>query len=723
MTVEQQPAPAFGTANFSNCEREQIHLAGSIQPYGALVVVRERDHVIVQESENAASFLGSSRKLRGLSLRALRGSLAERLIDDNAVSVGSIPVATSCTVGANNTPYTVLVHRTWAGELIVEFERASELTDVSTDLARFVPEIVGAGSLQSLCDEAAHIFRKLTGYDRVMVYRFDEEGHGEVFSETRKPDLEAFLGNRYPASDIPHVARLLYERNRVRLLADVSYQPVPLVPTLSPITGKDLDMSLCFLRSVSPIHIQYLKNMGVAATLVVSLMVNGKLWGLISCHHYSQRFLNFELRSVCEVLAEVLGTRIAALESFMRGQGELAARRLEQRMTEWIARDGDWRGALFDRSRPLLLPLAATGGALLFEGEVLTTGDVPSTDDIREIGRWVRPRLKQGVFATATLSGLEPAFAPLAGIASGLLAVSISNHSDEMLIWFRSERVRTVTWGGDPSKSVSDADDPSELSPRRSFAQWHQIVKGTSDPWTAGDVRAARLIRTSIGDVVVQFRAVRILIAQDQLDQVSHQVQKSGQQVLVANARGEVIQSNAGFAEWLGAKPWSLRRLDELPHYFDEPDSARLRLEALLAENRPWHGEAAVLAPHGGAIPVLVRADPVFVTPDRVLGYVLLFADLTDSKAAQSARRRFQENILRSQRHLLAVGAGGEAGVQHLMSSVVENAQLAALEITEGTDIAEVPDLLEAVGVSVSRTVEVLQQLMQSGLDARSSRG
>jgi light-regulated signal transduction histidine kinase (bacteriophytochrome) len=714
LTVEQ-PLPAFGAANLSNCEREPIHLAGSVQPYGALVVVRERDHVIVQESENAASFLGFSRRLRGLSLRALGGTLADRLTADMAVGVGSIPVATSCTVGAKNTPCMALVHRTSDGELIVEFERASELADVSIDLERLVPQIVAAASLQSLCDEAARIFGEITGYDRVMIYRFDEEGHGEVFAETRKPDLEAFLGNRYPASDIPQIARRLYERNRVRLLADVNYKPVPLVPRLSPITGKDLDMSLCFLRSVSPIHIQYLQNMGVAATLVVSLMVSGKLWGLISCHHYTQRFLNFELRSVCEFLAEVIGTRIAALESFVRGQGELAARRLEQRMTEWIARDGDWRGALFDRSRPLLLPLGAAGAALLFEGEVLTTGDVPSTEDIREIARWLGPMLKQGLFATANLSVLEPAFGSLAGIASGIMAVTISNQSDEMLIWFRHERVRTVTWGGDPSKAFTDADDPSDLSPRRSFAQWHQIVKGTSDPWTASDVRAARLIRTSISDVVVQFRAVRILIAQDQLDQVSRQVHGSGQQVLVADAHGQVIQSNAAFAEWLGVEPSVLKHIDELPRYFEDPDSVKLRLEALVAENRPWRGEATIVTPHGGAIPVLVRADPVFVTPDRALGFVLLLADLTDSKSAKSARRRFQENILRSQRQFLTVGAGrDDMVVQRLISSVVENAQLAALEITEGTEISEVPGLLEAVGVSVSRTVEVLEQLLRS---------
>ena len=489
--------------------------------------------------------------------------------------MGSIPVAVACTVGPDRLACSALVHRAAGGELVVEFEHDGDPAPASLELERLVPQLVSSASLQSLCDEAAHVFRRITGYDRVMIYRFDEEGHGEVFAETRKPDLEAFLGNRYPASDIPQIARRLYERNRVRLLADVDYRPSPIAPRLSPASGKDLDMSLCFLRSVSPIHIQYLKNMGVAATLVVSLMVSGKLWGLISCHHYAPRSLSLEMRSVCELFAEVVGTRIAALESFARGQGELAARRLEQRMTEWIAREGDWRGALFDQSRPLLLPLAAGGAALLFEGEIQTTGEVPSTDDIRDIVDWLRPKLKDGLFSTASLRGLEPAFGALAGVASGVMAVAISNQSDDILIWFRPERVRTVTWGGDPSKPISDGDDPSELSPRRSFAQWHQIVKGTSDPWTPGDIRAAALIRASISDVVVQFRAVRILIAKDQLDQVSRKVRDSDQQVLVADAAGRIIQSNAGFAAWLGVEPGAVRRIDDLLRYFEDAENAR----------------------------------------------------------------------------------------------------------------------------------------------------
>ena len=173
----------------------------------------------------------------------------------------------------------------------------------------------------------------------------------------------------------------------MRVLVDVDYDPSPLMPRLSPLSGRDLDMSLCFLRSPSPIHVQYLKNMGVCATLVVSLVVGGRLWGLISCHHYVPRFVYFEVRAVCELLAEAIATRIAALESFVQAQSELTVRRLEQRMIEAISREGDWRGALFDSSQSLLQPVGASGAALLYEGQVLSTGEVPGT---QQIGRSAR---------------------------------------------------------------------------------------------------------------------------------------------------------------------------------------------------------------------------------------------------------------------------------------------------------------------------------------------
>ncbi len=458
--------------------------------------------------------------------------------------------------------------------------------------------------------------------------------------------------------------------------------------------------------------------MGVAATLVVSLMVGGRLWGLVSCHHYSPRFLHFELRSVCEALAEVIGTRIAALESFVQGQGELAARRLEQRMAEWVSRDGDWRGALFDRSRPLLLPLGATGAALLFEGEIITTGDVPATEQIREIARWVGPKLERGPFSTSCLGEQEPAFAPDAGVASGIVAERISGEADEMLIWFRNERVRTVTWGGNPFKPPSDIDDPKELSPRRSFAQWRQVVKGTSEHWTAADLSAARLIGASVTDVVMQFRAVRVLMAQEQLDQVLRRVRASDQQIVVADARGSILECNAAFSTLLGADHGALRSLEDLPDFFSDPDEARRKLSALLTKGWPWRGEARLEGVRGETRPVLVRADAVRSSPDRVLGYVLLLADLTDRKAAETARRRFQEGILRSHRTLSRrVDSHVRAKIHDLMSAVIENAQLAALEITDGADPSAMPALLESVKTSVARTAEVLEQLVRDQHD------
>ncbi len=676
-----------------------------------------------RRASNAPSYLGFD-DLQGVRLRALGGTLWERMRGQLPESIRAIPAAMRCTVGAGTDACNALIHRTPDRLLVVELERSGPPASMSDVLEGAVQSIVGATALQTLCDESARIFRELTGYDRVMVYRFDEAGHGEVFSETKAHELEAFLGNRYPASDIPQIARRLYERNRVRVLADVNYEPAALFPRLSPISGRDLDMSLCFLRSVSPIHLQYLKNMGVAGTLVVSLMVGGRLWGLVSCHHYSPRLLHFEMRAVCELLAEVIGTRIAALESFARGQGELAARRLEQRMVESVSRNGDWRGALFDQSRPLLLPLGANGAALIFENDVIATGDVPGTDQIREIAHWVGPKLKAGVFSTSSLGIDEPVFAPLAGVASGVVAAPISPHDDEMLIWFRSERVRTVTWGGNPFKTPSMEDDPSELSPRRSFAQWHQIVEGTSDPWTEAELAAARLIGASITDVIVQFRAVRILIAQDQLQHVLRQVRSSDQQVVVADARGFVIESNAAFSEMLAIKNGALRRIDELPNYFAEPDQARRNLKALVSQHRPWRGEAVVENARGEPKTVLVRADPVFAAPDRVLGFVLLLADLTERKAAESARRRFQDGIVLSHRKVSGAGdAPRNIAVQNLMSSVIENAQLAALEITDGTDLSEVPNLLESVRASVARTAEVLEQLaFDDGRAAREAR-
>ena len=620
-----------------------------------------------------------------------------------------VPIAVRGRVGRPERAVDLLLHRPPGGGLIIELEAAGPAVDLSVHVQRALHSILGASSLVALCDEAARLVRTLTGYDRVMVYRFDEAGHGEVLSEQREPSLESFLGNRYPASDIPQIARRLYERNRVRVLADIEYTPVPLEP---PRPATDLDMSLCVLRSVSPIHVQYLRNMGVRATLVISLMAGGRLWGLVACHHYVPRFVHFEMRAVCELLGEAIGTRIAALESFAAGQAELSVRRLEQRLIEAISRDGDWRVALFDGTQSLLQPLGAAGAALLCDGQILTVGDVPGTQQLRALGAWLDRQPDAAVTVTASLSLDAPEFALLAPVASGLIAAKVSRAAGEYLMWFRPERVRTETWGGNPFKPLHIGDNPADLSPRRSFAQWHQLVEGTSEPWSAADRAAARLIGETVTDVVLQFRAVRLLIAQDQLEQVTRQMRLAEQPVVVADADGGILLTNDAFRRLLPEGAVPPPHLNELMQAFADPAAVLRRLAELTRQKRPWRGEVRL---GGGedAKPLLLRADPVFSSPDRVLGFVLIFTDLTERKAGEAARRRFQESIVDGGRMMnWRLDSKADLEFRNLMSSLVENAQLAALEITDGVDMAELPHMLDSVQASVRRATEVLGHLI-----------
>ncbi len=705
--------PAFGEANLSNCEREQIHLAGSVQPHGALLVVREPDFTVMQASENAAAFLGLTHSPLGYRLDQLGGNIAERIMPHLSEPLETLSVAVRCQAGPGRVVHDVLMHRPPTGGLVVELEHAGPLIDLSGPLEAGLQSILAAFSLRALCDETAGIIRDLTGYDRVMVYRFDEVGHGEVFSENRAAHLEAFLGNRYPSTDIPQIARRLYERNRLRVLVDVGYTPAVIEPAISPLSDAPLDMSLCVLRSISPIHIQYLKNMGVGATLVISLMVGGKLWGLVSCHHYVPRFVHFETRALCELLAEAVATRIAALESFARGHADLSVRRLEQRLIEAISREGDWRSALFDSSLSLLQPLEATGAALLFEGQVLAAGEVPGTQQLREIGVWLDSQPTTPVIHTASLGIDAPEFAPLASVASGLIAIPISTSPGEYLMWFRPEQVRTLTWGGDPFKAVVIGDDPADLSPRRSFAQWHQLVEQTSEAWSEPDISAARLIGETVSDVVLQFRSVRMLIAQDQLDQIRRQVGLSEQPVVISDPNGRLLLTNDAFERLLRPGEAPPLWLDDLPLLFAEQDEIRRRLRDLLRNKMIWRGEVSLGVASPEARPFLLRADPVFSSPGRVLGFVLMFTDLTGQKTAEAARRRFQERIL--DRHGPSSGRldpKADVLFQTLLAAVVENAQLAALEITDGVDMARMAEMLESVRASVARSKGVLEHLL-----------
>jgi PAS domain-containing protein len=451
----------------------------------------------------------------------------------------------------------------------------------------------------------------------------------------------------------------------------------------------------------------------VSATFVASLVVGGRLWGLVACHHYSRKLLHIETRAICELLAEAMATRIAALESFAQAQGELSVRRLERRMMEAISRDGDWRAALFDHPQAMLQLLSATGAALAFEGQVLTAGEVPSTPDIRAICKWLDGRPPARPHISGALGQEEPDFARLASVSCGLVAMPISTVPGEYLVWFRPELVRTVTWGGNPFKAVVIGDDPADLSPRRSFAKWHQLVEGSCEPWTPADVTAARLLGESVADVVLQFRAVRFLIAQDQLAQASRLVRNSDLPVVVADPEGRIVLSNEAFEKVLMTAHRHLRSIEDIAQFFEDGPAFRQGLVQFVRSRRSWRTEVKLRAESGRNAAFLVRADPVLAPPQRLLGFVLLFTDLSKRKAVDSARRRLQEEVFEHHRTLPhQLSPQSELMFRNLLTSIVANAQLAAFEITDGGDAERMPEFLESVRDSVTRTADALERLV-----------
>jgi light-regulated signal transduction histidine kinase (bacteriophytochrome) len=692
----------FGNADLSNCEKEQIHVPGSIQPHGALLVVDEQ-LTIVRASQNAAGFLlnDDDQPIIGSSLSTLDAALAKQLADASATDGDSTPKAITCNL---QQPMDCMVHRSGPYH-ILEFELASTLDEGITQMLQDgISEITGAASLQSLCDTVTRLFKRLFGYDRVMVYRFAFEGHGEVFAEQCEANMEPYLGNHYPASDIPQIAREMYKRSRVRMLPDVDYQPSPIRPKPQVGESEDLDMTLCHLRSMSPIHREYLRNMEVQATLVTSLMCGNSLWGLITCHHNSRKVIGYEMRLLAELLAEITATRISALEGLVRARAEQGVQQFEQRLIEAISNDGDWTTALMDRSGQLLRPLDAIGAVLIHDGDILQVGTTPAEADIRALVSWLSEHHKDSVFHSRAIGIDYPQFASIAATTPGVLACPVSSIAGEFLLWFRPERVRTICWGGAPTKPVDDI-----LSPRTSFAKWTEELKDTSDSWSEATLSVAWLLSASVADVIQQFRAMRVMIAHNQLESLTDQIIRSDLPALIADSEGNILLRNKAFDGLLWNDRPSLERVADLPRFFEEQAFASQNLMALLTQQKSWHGSATL-----DSRPVLMRADAVFAGNNQVLGYVILLTDISDRQMAENARRRFpQRTIEKITSQPTGLGENSRSLYESLLEVVVENAQLAAIEITDGIDVQRIPEMLEGVEASMSRTSQLIGNLIQ----------
>lgn len=468
------------------CADEPIAVPGAIQPYGVLLAVTEPALDVVVASANAEELFG--RPVSNLA-DLLDGDDAARVREGLAGDLAEVNPLRLTVAGAE---VDLVLHRR-DGLLITEWEPVAGAEQAGAAWHRRLPSVLqrlsASTTLEELSATLASDVRGVTGFDRVMVYRFDAGWNGEVIAEDRREDLEPFLGLRFPASDIPAQARELYTTNWMRLIPDAAYQRVPLEPAVDPRTGRPLDLSGAMLRSVSPVHLEYLANMGVVSSMSVSLIDRGRLWGLISCHHYAGPHRpSYADRTAAEFLGRtaslLLRTTVAADEQ--EGVVEVAERAAE--LAAAVGRTPRALGAaLTDQDVTVLDLLPATGAALRLGGRLRLVGTTPPADRVTEL---VGALLASDVSATDSVAQVVPGAADLADTASGVLAVPVGG--EDFLAWFRPETLREVTWGGNPYASkVAQTDDGPRLSPRRSFAAWSETVRGTSLPWREHEVTAA----------------------------------------------------------------------------------------------------------------------------------------------------------------------------------------------------------------------------------------
>ena len=509
--------------DLSNCDREPIHIPGKIQAHGFLIAICQ-ELKITYCSENIAAFTSVTAVillgkpvyyLETVILKKVAGFI-EKLLQIAQTKDGFKPI--------NPYPVTIeghdfnLIICASGEQYLLEFEPAA--SDLGPDLQQVIgstlSEILADANLARLLDKTAMKIQKLISYDRVMVYKFHGDGHGEVVAEAKNKELTPWLGLHYPASDIPKQARELYKLNLVRLIADVATVPSAIL-TYQELNEVPLDLTHSSLRAVSPIHIQYLQNMGVASSFSISLIHKGELWGLVACHNYTPRYIHYKQREAAKLIGQVLSS---ALSFRQQEEDQHKSNRLKgaiDDLTRHLLRYNNIEDALFKHEVTLLQAVEADGAVLAYDNHFYHAGHTPDDKFLHGFIDWLQETIPEAIYATDRLpEEYLPALAHKA-TASGMLVCRLSRELKEYIIWFRPEVTTTVTWAGNPDKPIEVTETGLlHISPRKSFETWTQTVQLTSAPWTNEDFRSALQLKEEVAFAISR-KATEIRLLNDKL--------------------------------------------------------------------------------------------------------------------------------------------------------------------------------------------------------------
>ena len=502
----------YQAVELTNCDREPIHIPGLIQPHGALLVMQELDLTIIQVSNNTLALLGHSpqdllsRSLLTLLASTQIDSIRQCLIEDFE-HVNPLDISIQCE--GNMLWFDGILHRQNA-LIILELEpkqnsQKADLVEFYRRVKSTITKIQKAATLLEMSEAVVKEVRKVTGFDRVMVYQFDAEGSGQVIAEDRVETLTPYLGLHYPASDIPNQAKQLYTLSWLRLIPDSTYQPIELVPAFNPVDDRPTDLSLSVLRSVSPLHLEYLSNMGVGASMSISLVQDKKLWGLIACHHSTPRYVPYSVRTICEFVGQVMSVELTNKEDHEDLDYKMTLKSLQSKLVESLSHSDRFLDGLIQLNSNLIDLVSAPGAAICEGDQITCIGQTPPEDELPALRDWVKTQIQNNLFETRALPQHYPAAESFKAVASGLLALELSKSPQNYILWFRPEVIQTVNWGGNPNKPVEVTDDVEiRLSPRKSFEKWQETMQSCSLPWRACEIEIVAELRSLIVGIVLK---------------------------------------------------------------------------------------------------------------------------------------------------------------------------------------------------------------------------
>jgi light-regulated signal transduction histidine kinase (bacteriophytochrome) len=588
-----------GSTEIPLCDNEPIHIPGSIQPHGLMLVASRDTLMLLQAAGSVEDWLGVHQwhgaplaSLIGANLAAAVAEFADTAPEHGAPHCAYIGQLT----GAGGHRLDVSAHVSGlAGAppderflLVIELEPApadpipaamllDRLEDATSTFRR-------APTLEALCAAAARAFRRLIGFDRVMIYRFGEDdGAGRVLAEDRRPDQRSFLNHHFPGSDIPRQARALYQRNQVRVIPDIHYTPAALHP---PAPGSPLDMTDSSLRSVSPIHLQYLFNMGVRASASFSIVKDNALWGLVACHNETPLRIPYDIRVGCRTLAAALSREITGKEEADGYRQRLRLRSFEDDVIRLLSREATLTEALSRHTADVQRALGGDGVAVLRGDELITGGACPSEPEIRALAAWIAKPGADPVSATDRLSMLYQPAEAFSDVGSGLLALVVSITEPWLVLWFRAEQIEKVNWAGNPHKGVNLPPD-EQLTPRASFDDWVETVRGRARPWTQPELECATRLRAALLEVRQNRRMIEL---NRQLTDLLHDKDQLLQQkeFLMGEVNHRVQNSLQLVSSFLSMQA----RSAENPAVRESLDEAQRRLNAVgLVHRRLYRGE------------------------------------------------------------------------------------------------------------------------------------